>query len=90
MLGKSPSTAFALSDLLSATCRQKEGENAQAVLQRLVFLLRGGPSGSPPSIAGRSEAALLASSHLLAVLTAENPSLATTAYEQGMSLQSGF
>ncbi len=83
MLSKSPSTAFALSDLLSATCRQKNGENAPAVLLRLVELLRGGLEGSPPTLAGRSDAALQAPSHLLAVLTAENPVLATTAFEHG-------
>ena len=86
MLSKSPSTAFALSDLLSATCRQKGGENATAVLQRLVELLQGAPPGSQPSLAGRSDAALQAPAHLLAVLTAENPTLATAAYEQGTSL----
>ena len=83
MLSKSPSTAFALSDLLSATCHQKNGENAKAVLWQLVELLKGGPEGSQPTLAGRSDAALQAPSHLLAVLTAENPALATTAFEQG-------
>ena len=83
MLGKSPSTAFALSDLLSATCRQKNGENAKAVLLQLVHLLKGGPEGSQPTLSGRSDAQMQAPSHLLAVLTAENPTLATTAFEQG-------
>ena len=83
MLTKSSATAFALSDLLSATCRQKQGENAKAVLLRLVELLGGSPQGSKPSLDGRSDAAMLAPSHLLAVLIAENPTLATTAYEQG-------
>lgn len=83
MLSKSPTTAFALSDLLSATCRQKNGENAEAVLRRLVELLRGAPEGSAPTLAGRTDAAIQAPSHLLAVLTAENPTLATTAFEQG-------
>lgn len=83
MLIKSPSAAFALSDLLSATCRQKGGIHTKAVLQRLVEELQGSSEGAETRLGGQSDQALQAPSHLLAVLTAENPTLATTAYEQG-------
>lgn len=83
MLSKSPSTAFALSDLLSATCRHKGGDNAIAVLRRLIELLRGGSEGSPVTLTGRSDAALHAPSHLLAVLITENTLISGLAYQQG-------
>jgi hypothetical protein len=90
MLSKSPATAFALSDLLTATCRQKGGENCKFVLQRLVEYLRTAPPGTKPRIAGRSEAAIQAPAHLLAVLTAENPTLAAEAYNQGRTILAKF
>lgn len=83
MLRTSPTTAFALSDLLSAICRQKEGGNAAAVLQRLLDLLRGFAEGGRPFLSARLDREIQAPAHLLAVLIAENPSLAVAAYEQG-------
>ena len=86
MLSKSPATAFALSDLLSATCRQDGGKNCAPVLQRLVEILRrpGVWLSNPQSLP--LDVAIQAPAHLLAVLTAENPTLAAEAYAQGMLL----
>jgi len=82
MLSQSPATAFALSDLLTATCRQKGGESCKPVLQRLVEFLKT-PPGAESLAAGRPDSAIQAPAHLLAVLTAENPTLAAEAYAQG-------
>ena len=82
MLAKAPAATFSLADLLAALCKQNGGENGRAVLKKLVELLRGLMDGAPSS-ADRSPASLQAPAHLLAVLTAEDPSLLHIIHEQG-------
>ena len=84
MLAKAPAAAFSLADLLAALCKQNGGENSRAVLEKLVELLRGLMDGAPCS-ASRTPASLQAPAHLLAVLTAEDPSLLHIIHEQGMA-----